>query len=34
MAQKHIHKLDETQVGDTVKVPVPVFDREHAVQLK
>ena len=30
MAQQHIHKLGEAQVGDTVKVPVPAFDRGHA----
>ena len=30
MAQQHIHKLGEAQVGDTLKVQVPDVDRDHA----
>ena len=30
MAQQHIHKLGEAQVGDTVKVQVHDVDRGHA----
>ena len=30
MAQQHIHKLGEAQVGDTVKIAIPDLDRRHA----